>query len=362
MVFGKDDLNFDEQSQDQASFRIIDSTANPKNQMKPLHAAPVPDGILATVGNTPLVRLKKLFPGSGIKLYGKSEYLNPGGSIKDRTALNMLTTALAQGRIKRGDTVIESSSGNMAIGLAQACLYYGLQLIVVVDPKLNKQTENILRTYGARIEYVKKPDKVGGYLSARLNRVRELVDATPGSFWTNQYANPENPRTHQQTMAEIVDELDGKVDYIFVATSTCGTLMGCADYIHDNRLTTRVIAVDAVGSVIFGQPEGKRLIPGHGAGKPSHFLQEDLISRAVHITDEECILGCRRLLHREALLCGGSSGAIVSALEKQLPQIPKGAVCVLMLCDRGERYLDTIYNENWVAEHFPNQTLELLRA
>ncbi|PHN05715.1 2,3-diaminopropionate biosynthesis protein SbnA [Flavilitoribacter nigricans] len=330
--------------------------------MKSFLATHLPDGILATVGKTPLVSLKKLFPGTGVKLYGKSEYLNPGGSIKDRTALNMLTTALAEGKLRRGDTVIESSSGNMAIGLAQACLYFGLRLIVVVDPKLNKQTESILRTYGARIEYVRKPDKVGGYLSARLNRVKELLKSTPRSFWTNQYSNPDNPRTHEQTMAEIADELNGKVDYIFVATSTCGTLMGCAEYVHRNGLTTRVIGVDAVGSVIFGTPEGERLIPGHGAGRPSAFLKKDRIAEAIHITDEECIAGCHQLLRREALLCGGSSGAIVSAFEKYLPRIPRGAVCVLMLCDRGERYLDTIYNEGWVAQHFPRQSSELQRA
>lgn len=330
--------------------------------MKSFLAAHLPDGILATIGNTPLVRLKKLYPSAAVKLYGKSEYLNPGGSIKDRTALNLLTAAMAQGQLRRGDTVIESSSGNMAIGLAQACLYYGLQLIVVVDPKLNKQTENILRTYGARIEFVHTPDEVGGYLSARLRRVKALLRTTPRSFWTNQYANPENPLTHKSTMAEIITKLDHKVDYVFVATSTCGTLMGCASYLHDNHLPTKLIAVDAVGSVIFGKAEGKRLIPGHGAGKPSQFLQRDLVSDVVHITDEACIKGCRKLLRSEALLCGGSSGAIVSAFEKYLPNIPKGSTCVLLFGDRGERYLDTIYNEEWVAEHFPGQSLELLRA
>lgn len=330
--------------------------------MKSILAANLPNGILATVGNTPLVRLKKLFPGKGIKLYGKSEYLNPGGSIKDRTALNMLTSALAEGKLHRGDTVIESSSGNMAIGLAQACLYFGLQLIVVVDPKLNKQTESILRAYGARIDYVTQPDRVGGFLTARLNRVQELVRLTPRSYWPNQYENPANPQTHEQTMAEIANELDGQVDYVFVATSTCGTLMGCAQYIEKQQMSTKLIGVDAVGSVIFGTPAGKRLLPGHGAGKPSHFLKKEMITDAIHISDEECVSGCLTLLQREALLCGGSSGAIVTACRKYLPKIPQGSVCVLLLCDRGDRYLDTIYNKNWVAQHFPQQFASLQRA
>lgn len=331
-------------------------------EMKPLQSAYLPDGILASVGNTPLVRLDKLFSSAPVKIYGKSEYLNPGGSIKDRTALNLIAKALATGKLKRGDTVIESSSGNMAIGLAQTCLYYGLQLIVVVDPKLNKQTEKILKTYGAKIERVWEKDTVGGFLAARLKRVQQLLRSTPGSFWPNQYGNPDNPATHEQTMAEIAKELRGRVDYVFVATSTCGTLMGCARYIRENKLNTQLIGVDAVGSVIFGGRQGKRLIPGHGAGKPSQFLRKDWISDWLPISDSESIVGCHRLLQREALLCGGSSGALVSALEKKLPGMPDGAVCVLVLCDRGERYLDTIYDDQWIAEHFPEQQLFQQRA
>lgn len=317
-------------------------------------------GVLATIGSTPLVALKKLYAYRHVHFYGKSEFLNPGGSIKDRTALNILMEELKAGRIRRGDTIIESSSGNMAIGLAQACLYYGLKLTVVVDPKLNKQTEQILKTYGAKISRVHQAHPTEGFLGARLQRVQELLEDTPRSFWTNQYGNPNNPKTHEQTIAEITADINGPLDYLFVATSTCGTLMGCAKYIREHHLPTKLIAVDAVGSVIFGTPPAKRLIPGHGAGRPSQFLQRDWIHDVVHVTDEECVRGCHRLLKKEALLCGGSSGAIVSAVDKYLPNVPEGATCILMLCDRGERYLDTIYNEDWVAEHF--QAVHLQRA
>jgi cysteine synthase A len=318
-----------------------------------LHASSyAAEGVLATVGNTPLVHLKQLYPNTGINFYGKSEYLNPGGSIKDRTALNILLKALREGKIRRGDTIIESSSGNMAIGLAQTCLYYKLKLIVVVDPKLNEQTANILRTYGVTINRVHQPHPTEGYLGARLARVQELLKTVPRSFWTNQYGNPNNPKTHEHTLREITEQLDRPLDYLFVATSTCGTLMGCAKYIRDHQLSTKLVAVDALGSVIFGTPAGKRLIPGHGAGRPSQFLKREWIHDVVHVNDQDCIDGCHRLLNREALLCGGSSGAIVSAVGKYVKNIAAGATCGLILCDRGERYLDTIYNENWVSKNF----------
>ncbi|HAI40729.1 MAG TPA: 2,3-diaminopropionate biosynthesis protein SbnA, partial [Maribacter sp.] len=232
----------------------------------------ISESIIDTVGNTPLVKLNNVLDDSHFNLFGKLEAANPAGSIKDRTSLYIIEQALASGTIKKGDTVIESSSGNMAVGLAQACLYYGLKLIVVVDPKLNSHTEKILRTYGVRIEHVTVPKKNGGYLAARLERVQQLLDQIPNSYWSNQYGNQNNPLTHHETMSELMDSLHGKLDYLFVATSTCGTLMGCADYIHENHLNTKIIAVDAVGSVLFGGPPLKRLIPGHGAGVPSQFL------------------------------------------------------------------------------------------
>lgn len=309
-------------------------------------------GILSTIGDTPLLKLERLYADAPVRLFGKLEAVNPGGSIKDRTALSILTHALESGALQRGATVIESSSGNMAIGLAQACKYLGLQLIAVVDPKVNRQTVQILRAYGAHIEHVTDPLPGGSYLDARLQRVQELLDTIPGSYWTNQYANPYNPIAHHETMREIVEALDGELDYLFAATSTCGTIMGCAQYVEEAGLETRIIAVDAVGSVIFGGPKSERLIPGHGAGRPSELLDCDFIDRYIKMSDRDCVLGCRRLIEREAILAGGSSGAVVSAVEHFLPEIPPGSTCALIFCDRGERYLETIYSDEWVREHF----------
>lgn len=316
------------------------------------NVADIHENILDTIGQTPLVRLNNLKSEYPIQVYAKLESFNPGGSIKDRTAYNILTKALEQQQIDENTTIVESSSGNMAIGLAQACLYFGLKLIVVLDPNVNHQTIKLLKTYGAQIAMVQRDDEEVSYLDLRLKRVQQLLESIPNSFWPNQYANPENPRTHVQTMREIYQAMDNDIDYLFVATSTCGTLMGCADYIKAHNLSTKLMAVDAVGSVIFGTPPQTRLIPGHGAGRPSNFLDESMVHQAIHVSDKECVLGCHELLRREAILVGGSSGAIVSALKKTANFIPAGANCVLILSDRGERYLDTIYDHDWVTQHF----------
>ncbi|SIR32980.1 2,3-diaminopropionate biosynthesis protein SbnA [Maribacter ulvicola] len=316
-------------------------------------ATSISKSIIDTVGKTPLIKLSNINKNSNYKLFGKLEAANPAGSIKDRTSLFMIQKALDEGKIKKGDTVVESSSGNMAVGLAQVCLHFGLHLIVVVDPKLNSHTEKILRTYGVRIEKVTKPKDDGGYLGARLEKVQHLLDTIPNSFWSNQYGNQDNPLTHHQTMTEIMDALHGKLDYLFVATSTCGTLMGCADYIVEHNLNTKIIAVDAVGSVLFGGPPLKRLIPGHGAGVPSQFLNINKIHDHVYVDDVDCARGCWSLLENESILCGGSSGGMISAVNKYSKKIEAGSNCALFLCDRGERYLDTIYDQDWLLKELP---------
>lgn len=311
------------------------------------------EGILGVVGNTPLIRLDRVFGETDFNLYCKFEALNPGGSIKDRTALTIIERALQENRLQPGATVVESSSGNMGIGLAQACNYYGLNFICVVDPKVTTQNVEILKAYGAMIDMVTEPHVVTGeFLQARLDRVEDLLQTIPGSFWPNQYANTDNPRAHHQTMAEITNVLHGKVDYLFCATSTCGTIRGCAEYIKENRLKTKIMAVDAYGSVIFGGPRAKRLLPGHGAAVRPKLYQDDLADDCIHISDLECVIGCRRLVRLEALLAGGSSGAVLMAVFQKRNAIPAGANCVMIFPDRGERYLDTIYSDSWIQKHF----------
>jgi len=312
-------------------------------------------GILRAIGNTPLVELTRIFSGMNFRVYAKLEALNPGGSMKDRPAFRIIIAGMESGEISNDTVIIESSSGNMGIGLAQACSYFGLRFICVVDPKTTIQNIRLLEAYGAQVDKVTEPDATTGeYLQARLNRVQALLASTKNGFWPNQYANTHNAAAHRQTMHEIVSALDGKVDFLFCATSTCGTLRGCAEYVREHQLATKVIAVDAVGSVIFGGERGHRLVPGHGSAVRPQLYQPDLAFQCVHVTDLESIIGCRRLARLEAILAGGSSGAVLTAIERLSVTLPPEATCVAILSDRGERYLDTIYSDEWVAKHFGN--------
>lgn len=309
-------------------------------------------GILAAVGNTPLVRLRRLF-GANLRCYGKLEGHNPGGSSKDRPAFAIVRRALEKGVVKRGTLLIEASSGNMGVGLAQACAYYGLRFLCLVDPKTPAPTVKTIQAYGAEIEMVEHPDpETGELLQAKLKRVQELLREIPGSFWVDQYANEANCGAHYATTAEeIYRDLGGAPDYLFCPTATCGTLRGCSDFFRDRGLPTKVVAVDALGSRIFDSEPAPRLISGLGSGiQPGLKPSEDHLFRSLHATNADCVAGCRLLLRHEAILAGGSSGATVMALKRMEPEIPIGSTCVLFFPDRGERYLDTIYDDAWVRE------------
>lgn len=314
---------------------------------------PVNEGVLSVVGNTPLIKLNRIFTDIDFDLYAKLECLNPGGSTKDRSAVSIIKHGIQSGAIRPGTVVIESSSGNMGIGLAQVCSYNDLSLICVVDPKTTHQNLSLLKAYGAKVDMVTEPDpETGEFLQARLNRVHELLRTTDNSFWCNQYANLHNPLAHEQTMHEIATALDDKVDYLFCATSTCGTIRGCSDYIKEQGLKTEMIAVDAIGSIIFGGEKAKRLIPGHGAAVRPQLYRDDLADDFVLVSDLACVVGCRRLVRTESLLVGGSSGAVIAAIEQMRFRIRPGSTCAAIFADRGERYLDTIYSDMWVEEHF----------
>lgn len=309
------------------------------------------DGILAAIGNTPLVALRRYLGTRDIEVWAKIEAANPGGSAKDRPAARMVQDALEAGLIGHGSTIVESTSGNMGVGLAQACRYHGLRLICVVDSRAHDRNVRTLRALGADVRIVSRPDpETGDLLKARLNLVAHLLDMTPDSYWPNQYANASNPAAHAAgTMREIDEALDGDLDYVFVATSTTGTLSGCHDYLRAHGRPTRIVAVDAVGSALFGGTRATRHVPGFGAGVEtplSRSARYDLLARA---SDIDCVVGCRRLVEREAILAGGSSGAVAMALEELAPSMEPGSRCALILADGGDGYLGTIYDDDWVT-------------
>ncbi len=321
--------------------------------LEPRVSSRICDGILSAVGQTPLVLLRRLIPDANFQLFAKFEALNPGGSIKDRPALTILEEAIRSGIVNPGTVVIESSSGNMGIGLAQVCRYYGLRFLCVVDSKTTATNLRILRAYGAEVEVVTEPDPATNeFLQARLNRVRELLSQIENSFWPNQYANDLNPSSHYKTTIHEVFSALGRVDFLFVGTSTCGTIRGCGEYVRDHGLDTRIVAVDALGSMIFSDLKAQRMIPGLGASMKPLLCDLSLVDECVHVNDLDCLVGCRRLAGREAILAGGSSGGVLSAVEKLKGVIPDGAVCVAILPDRGERYLETLFSDEWVHKYF----------
>jgi len=308
------------------------------------------DGILACIGNTPLLRLTGVAR-RDIRLFAKFEGANPSGSIKDRPALEIIRDGIESGRIKEDTVVVEATSGNMGLGLAQICRYLGLRLVCVVDNKITAQNLRLLEVYGAEIEVVTRPDPAtGDLLTARINRAKAISEAIGNAFWTNQYANPSNARAHLRTMDEVFAALGGEVDYLFCSASSCGTVRGCADYLRQNKLhRTKVYVADSPGSVIFGGNSGPRMIPGHGAGRRPELYEDYVADRSIRVTDEECVMGCKALLSKEALLVGGSSGGIMMAVNKVAEEIAPRATCVMLLPDRGERYLDTIFSDEWVV-------------
>ena len=312
-------------------------------------------GILGAIGGTPLVRLEKIFEPSHFDCFAKLEGLNPGGSSKDRASVAIVERALQTGEINSGTLIIECSSGNTGIGLAQVCAYHGLRFRCLIDPKVTQQNVDILAAYGAEIEMIELPDpETGEFLPAKLKRIDEILEKVENSFWVNQYENRENSDAHyRSTIKEILRDLDGNMlDYLFIATATCGTIRGCLDYLVDHGYPTKVIAVDALGSQIFSNGKHNRLVPGLGSAICPKLTPTDGVHKILHVNDIDCVVGCRRLARTEAILAGGSSGAVITALDRMSNEIPEGSTVVVLLPDRGERYLDTIYSDQWVRENF----------
>jgi 2,3-diaminopropionate biosynthesis protein SbnA len=310
--------------------------------------------IIECIGNTPLVRLRRLFNG-GPQVYAKLELLNPGGSVKDRPARYIIERGLRDGTIAPGATIVESSSGNFGIALAMAARIYELEFVCVVDPRTTPLNLRILEQLGARVEMVQRPDAYGGYLHTRLERVRELLAEIPGAHWIDQYANELNAQCHYDGIgSEIVEALgEEPVDAFVAAVSTSATLMGAARRLRDAWPAIRVVAVDAQGSVIFGAPASRRSLPGIGSSRTPELLCEDEVDEVVYVDDFDSARGCRELLRGEGILAGGSSGAVIAAVQRVVTTLPPSARVVTVLPDRGERYMDLVYDDAWVEAHRP---------
>lgn len=316
------------------------------------------------IGRTPLVYLRRLFPERALDVIVKLELLNPGGSVKDRPAKFIIEQWLQDGDINSNTHLIESSSGNLGIALAMIARVYNLTFTCVVDPKISPTNLKILRNLDAHIEMVNEPDDQGGYLQSRIRRVYELLEIIPNSRWINQYANQLNWKAHYYgTAGEIIADLDSPIDCLVIAVSTTGTILGLARRLREHFPRLRVVAVDAVGSVIFGAPPGPRELPGIGASRIPELLCRNEIDEVVYVNDLEAVQGCHDILAYEGILSGGSSGAVVAAIRKLLPKFPRPYRVLTLFPDRGGRYLDMIYDDNWVEQiHYKQAEYTLATA
>ena len=309
------------------------------------------DSLATCVGDTPLVRLSRCFPFRDREVLAKLEMLNPVGSMKDRPARFIIERGLADGYLRPGMRLVESTSGNLGVALAAMARLHGLSFTAVVDPKTTSSNLRLLRMMGAQVEMVAERDSSGGYLETRINRARALAEGCSNSVWVNQYANDLNWRAYHETSGrEVLDAVDRPIDYLVAPVSTTGSILGLGRRLRERFPDLKVIAVDAVGSVIFGTPPGPREIPGYGASRVPELLSRDEIDRVIHVDDAAAAEGCRHLLATEGILAGGSSGAAIAAVGELLHSVEPGSRLLTVLPDRGERYLDLMYDDDWLRQ------------
>lgn len=288
----------------------------------------------------------------------KIEGLNAAGSIKLKTARGLVEALERSGRLTSGSALIESTSGNLGIALASVCAAKGYPLTLVTDPNANDASVRAMRALGADVIVVTERDANGGYLQTRIDCVRRLLAADPALVWTDQYAHPANPATHRYTTAMEIMSGFGPPDWLFVGTGTAGTLMGCVQAVRELRAPTRIVAVDTVGSVTFQAAPAKRHIPGLGSSRPSQLLDDDGSFTKVLVPEADTVRTCRRVARRYGLLVGGSTGTVLAAVARLAPAIAAGSRVLAVSPDLGDRYLDTIYNDDWVTERYGAEVLD----
>lgn len=294
------------------------------------------DNILATIGNTPHIRLARLFPDHEVWI--KSERANPGGSIKDRIALSMVEAAEADGSLKPGGTIIEPTSGNTGIGLAMVAAVKGYKLILVMPESMSLERRRLMLAYGASFDLTPREKGMKG----ALERARELVEQTPDSWMPQQFENPANVAVHASTTAQEIlrDFSDSPVDVLISGVGTGGHLTGCAEVLKKAWPELKAFAVEPVLSpVISGGQPGPHPIQGIGAGFIPGNLHTQAIDGAIQVDADEAKTMARRAALEEGMLVGISSGATLAAIVQKLPELDKGARVLGFNYDTGERYL-----------------------
>ncbi len=302
------------------------------------------DSIAHLIGNTPLHKLNQ----EQYNVYAKLEYNNYSGSIKDRASYNIILNAVRSGEINPDTMIVESSSGNFAVSLASICKVLGLTFVPVIDPNINPGYENLLRLLCAQVIKVTRPDETNGYLLTRIETVKEICARYENVYWTNQYENVHNYQAYYRLADEIGSAMD-RLDYVFIAVSSAGTITGLSQRLKQKFPRVKVIAVDVIGSVIFGGPAQKRYVSGLGASKVPPLLKDAHIDAVMHVSQTDIIKSCYELVDEQMLFAGASTGAVYHAIKSYFAdQAPAPGTNVLFFCaDKGSSYMDTIYNPAW---------------
>lgn len=293
--------------------------------------------ITELIGKTPLVRLNRLSKEGSATIYGKVEFFNPGGSVKDRICLNMINEAERQGKLKPGGTIVEPTSGNTGIGLALVAAVRGYKLILVMPESMSMERASLLSSYGAQL--VLTPAWEG--MKGSIKEAESILAQNPSYFMPDQFSNPANPAMHKMTTAvEIWDALEGKIDAFVAAVGTGGTITGCGEFLKEKNPQVKVIAVEpATSPVLSGGDPGPHKIQGIGAGFVPKVLNRKILDRVVTVTDDEAYQTAKQLSKKEGLLVGISAGANVFAAQKIADELGSGKNVVTILCDTGERYI-----------------------
>ena len=333
--------------------------------MKPQHLEPYPS-TLETIGWTPLIRLGRVGAGIATPVFGKAEYVNPGGSVKDRIGLAIIEAAEATDELKPGGTIVEGTSGNTGVGLAIAAALKGYHCIFTLPDKMSQEKVRLLRAYGAEVVITPTavpPDHPENYVM----KAKQIVHDTPGAVLANQFYNQVNPEAHYRTTGpEIWEQTRGKVTHFVAGAGTGGTVSGAGKFLKEKNPAIKVIAGDPVGSLYTGYHRNRALgegspykVEGIGGDKVPSTVWWDVIDEFRQVPDRDSMRMARRLAREEGLLVGGSTGLnVVISLQVAAEVNAAGACVVTILCDTGERYLSKIFDDDWMQE---NQLLEAPR-